>query len=419
MRVLYLTHRLPYAPNRGDRIRAYHTIRALAPRTELEVVSLVHDHHELAQTDRLRQLGVRVTAVHAPRIRNLANASLRLAGRQPLTHLLLDAPGLTAALHRIVDHRPPDVVLAYCSGMARFPLAPPLTAVPLVLDLVDVDSQKWAALSRSSRGPKRWIYRREASYLERFERLAVRRAHVTLVVNDRERDALNQIAAGADIRVVPNGVDLQPLSPPRDINKQPRIVFCGVMNYSPNIEAMQWFSSRVWPLIRARRPDVRFVIVGSDPAPAIQRLASERDGIEVTGTVADVRPYLWTSAVAVAPLLTARGVQNKVLEAIGAGLPAVVTARVFEGLPVCARRACRQANSDTTFAHETLSLLEMTDDARHEMVARADLHTLSWASQLRGLHGLLADAAGSVNPCILPRSLDELPKESFVSVSSD
>ena len=400
MRVLFLTHRLPYAPNRGDRIRAYHIVRSLAAQMEIEVVSLVHDDNELAQADRLRDMGVRVSAIQTPRIRNFANATLRLSGRRPLTHLLLDAPGLAAAIRGIVRERPPDVVLAYCSGMARFALESPLSSFPLVVDLVDVDSQKWAALSQSSPWPMRWIYEREAQHLSEFERRMAGTATTTLVVNERERDALRELAPATDVVVVPNGVDLQTLAPATPPEERAHVVFCGVMNYTPNVDAAIWFSRFVWPAIRARRPDARFLIVGSDPIPSVRRLHAPESGIEVTGTVDDVRPYLWQSAVGVAPLLTARGLQNKVLEALGAGLPAVVSSQVFDGLPASVRSACRLASSADAFAVEISSLLDLTGTERRAIAASANLATLSWESQLRPLHAILAQAAAATAVCV-------------------
>jgi polysaccharide biosynthesis protein PslH len=392
MRVLFLTHRLPYAPNRGDRIRAFHIVKSLAARMDVEIVSLVHDSHEEAQAERLRQMGVRVTTIRAPRIQNLANAACRLAGRQPLTHLLLDAAGLKPALARIVRERPPDVVLAYCSGMARFALESPLAAFPLVVDLVDVDSQKWAALAQATSWPRRWIYAREARHLSAFEHRMTKAAAATLVVNDRERDALRTIAPDASVAVVPNGVDLLPLAPREASDARPRIVFCGVMNYAPNVDGALWFCRHVWPAIRRRRPDAELLLVGSDPTAPIRRLHSAADRVRVTGTVDDVRPFLWHSAVAIAPLRTARGIQNKVLEAVGAGLPAVVTPQVFEGLPGAVRPACRIGASADLFAGETLRLLALTASERRQVVDAADMTELTWESQLRPLHALLATA---------------------------
>src|SRR5687767_5179697 len=134
MRVLVLTHRLPYAPNRGDRLRAYHMLQHLRERADVELVSLVHDDDEAAHIDDVRAFIPRVTALRVPQWRTKLNAVAALATGAPLTHALLDAPGMSAVLGEIASTRPPDVVFAYCSGMARFALEPPLDRFPLVLD---------------------------------------------------------------------------------------------------------------------------------------------------------------------------------------------------------------------------------------------------------------------------------------------
>ena len=393
MRVLFLTHRLPYAPNRGDRLRAYHIARTLAPAVDLEIVSLAHDADEQAQVGRLEAIGARATAARVPHARNYTRGLLHLAGERPLTHVLLDAPGLTSTLDRIVSERPPDVVLAYCSGMARFALEKPLAGLPLIVDLVDVDSQKWAALSRSASWPMRAIYDREARHLAEFERTMSDAAVATIVVNEREREALCSLAPSAKVTVVPNGIDVRPLVPQGTPTERPTVVFCGVMNYKPNVDGVLWFCQNVWPWVRAERPDAELLLVGSHPARAIRRLHSHENGIEITGMVDDVRPYLWKSAVAIAPLLTARGIQNKVLEAVGAGLPAVVSTQVFEGLPAAVRSACRVGATSEEFARETVNLLALPPTERRRLAGTANMERLSWESQLRPLRDLLTDCA--------------------------
>ena len=171
------------------------------------------------------------------------------------------------------------------------------------------------------------------------------------------------------------------------------MIFCGVMNYGPNVEAVVWFSREVWPIIRARRPDARFFIVGSDPTAAVRRLASARVGIEVTGTVAEIQSHLWSAAISVAPLKIARGVQNKVLEALAAGLPVVATPQVIEGLPTEALAACRVADAPGEFAEQTLSLLALSGQERRALAAQADLCGLNWEHQLAPLREILAKAA--------------------------
>ena len=160
-----------------------------------------------------------------------------LAGSRPLTHSLLDSPAIRPLLNRLVRTRRPDVVLAYCSGMARFALEPPLAGLPLVIDLVDVDSCKWNELASTAAAPMKWIYRREAQSLSDFEAHMARAAFATVVVNDREREALVSIAPDARIDVVPSGVAVDDWQPHDAAPESNDVVFCGVMNYAPNEEA--------------------------------------------------------------------------------------------------------------------------------------------------------------------------------------
>ena len=392
MKVLFLTHRLPYAPNRGDRIRAYHLIRTLAPRTSLEVVSLVHDDQEMSRVDDVRALGARVTAVRTSPVRGYASAAISLPGSKPLTHALLDAPGIRAALAEIVRERRPDVVLAYCSGMARFAFEAPLDGLPVVIDFVDIDSEKWAALGKTSAWPKRVIYRREARTLGRFEAEAANRARASLVVTERERVALRQIAPDANVHVIGNGVSLEHLRPAGAPTETPRVVFCGVMDYQPNVDGVLWFAREIWPQIRRRVPGAEFVVVGANPVASVQQLAGNDSGIVVTGTVPDVREYLWDAAMSVAPLLTARGLQNKVLEALAAGLPAIVTPQVWDGLPAAVYAGCQQATTPEQFGNSVSALLLATGRERRDIAARADLTSLDWDRQLEPVYGLLEAA---------------------------
>jgi len=218
-------------------------------------------------------------------------------------------------------------------------------------------------------------------------------ARETLVVNQREREALLRLAPEAKVRVIEIGVDFPGLRPDVTPVEAPRAVFCGVMNYAPNVQGVVWFVREVWPLVRVRYPTAEFVIVGADPADAIRRLASRETGITVTGTVADVRPYLWKSAVGIAPLKTARGVQNKVLESVAAGLPVVVTTPVFEGLPVEVRSACRLADSAADFARQLLELFALPAAERRRIATESNLGLLSWEQRLSPLFDVLKKAA--------------------------
>ena len=392
MRILFLTHRLPYAPNRGDRVRAYHLLRHLRTFADVDLISLVHDDDEAAHADDLRGVVTTVTAVRAPRVRNLARSALALGTSRPLSHVMLDGPDLHPAVERVVSAHRPDVVFAFCTGIAHVVVRPPLDPVPLVLDMVDVDSAKWAALAASSRAPRSWIYAREARLLAGFEAMIAARAAATLVTTEAEREALRALAPDARIEVVENGVDASSLEPNAPPSASQTVVFCGVMNYPPNEEGAVWLAQEVWPRVRQARPDARLELVGSFPTPRVQQLANPAAGVVVTGHVADVRPHLWRAAVAAAPLLTARGVQNKVLEAVAAGLPVVVTPAVDAGLPVEVRAACRLADAPEAFADALLDLLASAPSERRQVASRADIASISWPRRLAPLESMLRGA---------------------------
>jgi glycosyltransferase involved in cell wall biosynthesis len=279
--------------------------------------------------------------------------------------------------------------------MARFALDGPLSGIPCVVDLIDADSSKWTAMSDAAGAPMRWIYKREARLLGGFEVRIMREAFATLVVNEKERHALLALEPEGRVRVIENGIDLTSFTPSDDPAESTSVVFCGVMNYAPNVQGALWLAREVWPLVRAANPDARLLLVGASPTSEVLALGSRDAAITVTGTVDDVRPYLRSAAVAVAPLHIARGVQNKVLEAVAAGLPCVVTPAVAEGLPPEVRPACLVGRDAHGFATAVSDLLDRSPTQRRAMVSSADLTSLLWSARLAPLMGLLEDACGA------------------------
>ena len=394
MNILFLTHRLPYAPNRGDRIRAYYLLREMSRFADVSLFSLVHDDEEASHIPDVR-FARAVATSRVSRSRNMARGALRLLSDIPLTHSLLDAPDVDTKLTTLVASARPDVVFAFCSGMARFAMKAPLDTYPFVLDMVDVDSAKWAQLGRDARGPKGWIYRREERTLRTFEAAAVSRAAMSLVVNQRERDSLRAVAPVGDIVVVENGIDTEAFRPPTPPAEIPRVIFCGVLDYAPNEAGVLWFLKAVWPGVVASRPDARFSIVGANPTSAIIQAAASDSSVDMIGAVPSVQPHLWQSAVSVAPLHLARGLQNKVLEALAAGLPVVATPVVMEGLPVEVRRGCMEAAAASDFGDAILTLLNDTPDARARRARSAHLEVLEWPQRLHALEGIMEQATSS------------------------
>jgi sugar transferase (PEP-CTERM/EpsH1 system associated) len=393
MRVLFLTHRVPYAPNRGDRIRAFHAMRYLALRCKLHVVALAHDAREAARA-LPPDIDARLTILRVPQFRNRLRAAFALAGQTPLTHVLLDSPALRPVMREICERERPDVVLAYGSGMARLVMEPPLSGIPFVLDLVDVDSLKWRELAAKSSWPLRMVYAREAGVLARFEAKAARAGRGTLVINDREREALRNVAPDVEATVVGNGIDVEYFHRGDTWCPQPTVVFSGVFNYSPNESGACWLMQNVWPAVVRDVPAARLILVGASPTRRVRRLAERARSVEVTGGVRDVRPYLWRGWVGAAPLHVARGFQNKVMEGVAAGLPFVVTPAVAEGLPAAIRPAVRIADDPGGFASHLVDLLRRPDE-RAAMLHGVSLQDFTWPRVLEPLAHMLRAAAAS------------------------
>jgi sugar transferase (PEP-CTERM/EpsH1 system associated) len=388
-----LTQRLPFAPNRGDRLRAFQQILKLqAAGWAVDLLALVHDDDEARQVGGMRRPGLRVEIARVPHLRNRVRGLVSLPGDTPLTLSLLRSPGAAPALERMLAGGRPDVVLACSSSMAALALQPPLADIPLVIDFVDVDSVKWDALSRRSSWPLSWIYRREHRTLTAFEAIAARRAFSSVVVTDREVAALRAFAPDVRAETIPNGIDLQRFGRPADARSDPQVVFTGVMNYEPNADGAVWLGREIWPLVRRTHPDARLEIVGSSPTAAVRDLQSDALGIDVTGSVPDVCPYLWNARVAVAPLRVARGIQNKVLEAAAAGLPCVVTPAVRDGLPASLQALCPVAESSQAFADAIARQLESPVPAD---VMVSSVSALDWAATLERLPLLLVEAAAA------------------------
>jgi sugar transferase (PEP-CTERM/EpsH1 system associated) len=389
--LLFLTHRLPYAPNRGDRIRAYHLLKALGRFAEVTLVSLVHDADEASHVADVARVVHEVHAVPVTPWRNKLRALPALTTSRPLTHVLLDGPALAETIDAAA-RKPLSVVFAFCSGMARLATRRSLRQIPLLHDMVDVDSAKWATLAQDARWPLSAIYARESRTLRQFEAEVSMRARQTFVVNERERDLLLRIAPEAPVSVLSQGVDIASYAPPGPPADRPAVVFTGVFDYGPNEKAAHWLMSEIWPRVLASRPDATLTLVGARPSGAVRRQA-EASGVMVTGEVADVRPYLWGAAVAVAPIFISHGVQNKVLEAAAALVPAVITSPVLKGLPAEVIPACRVGDTADAFAREVLYLLNRTPAERRALAASADLEAFGWESTLAGLEGIVTAAA--------------------------
>ncbi|MBN8507411.1 MAG: TIGR03087 family PEP-CTERM/XrtA system glycosyltransferase, partial [Burkholderiales bacterium] len=324
-RLLYLVHRIPYPPDKGDKVRSYHLLKHLLARHEVFVGTFVDDPADRVHVDALRALCAGLHVVHLePRRARLASLA-GLATGEALTLRYYRDAGLARWVRELVKRERIDAVVAFSSSVV--PYAEGL-GLPVLVDFVDVDSAKWREYALRHRWPLSWLYRREGERLLDFERAASARSARSFFATEKEAELFRRLAPECAGRVegMDNGVDAAHFAPdpshvsPYAAGETP-IVFTGAMDYWPNVDAVVWFAREVLPRLAERWPALRFHIVGRNPAPSVRALASP--AVNVTGTVADVRPWLQHAAVVVAPLRLARGIQNKILEAMAMARPVV------------------------------------------------------------------------------------------------
>ncbi len=384
-RLLYLCHRVPYPPDKGERVRAFQEILALREHFSVSLAALAFDPDEHDCAEPLYDWCEEVYIARAGGPRGLLRGARSLLGGRSLTEGYFHSPQLHRRLAGAADRRPFDI--AVCFSSAMLPYALPLRGLPLVVDLCDVDSAKWAAYARRSGGVGGWLYGVESRRVAALERLARRRADALALVSAAE--AALAPPGPARLLVAENGVDAIHFDPalvaPAPVEGA-SIVFTGSMGYRPNVEGVCWFVREVWPHLRAGVPQLTFTIVGRDPARPVRRLARVA-GVRVTGTVGDVRPFLASADVVVCPLHTARGVQNKVLEAMAMARPVVASPQALEGIDCGIGAHALLADTPDEWTDALLALL--ADRARRQSLgAAARAHVLAhytWPARLRPL----------------------------------
>jgi sugar transferase (PEP-CTERM/EpsH1 system associated) len=362
--VLYLAHRLPYPPNKGDKIRSFHLLRALASRYRVHLGTFIDAPEDRVHVDELQRY---CASLYAPQInptwRKVTALRGLLSGRA-LTQTYYAHAGLAAWCSRTVRERKIDRAVIFSSAMAQFVCGGASPTLRRVMDFCDIDSDKWRQYSDNKSALAGWIYSREAELLERDERRIAREFDVSVFVSDNETAAFAAIAPESATRVhtVRNGVDVDYFTPsaaharPQGC-EEPYVVFTGAMDYWANVEGVSWFVNEIWPLVHAAIPRAKFFIVGSRPAEAVQKLAKTA-GVVVTGSVPDVRPYLHYANAAVAPLRLARGIQNKVLEAMAMERVVVATPAAVRGIDATPPGDVLLAEGASDFARFVGALLE-------------------------------------------------------------
>lgn len=392
-RILFLSHRVPYPPDKGEKIRALHILEHLAERHEVFLGALADEE---VSPERLAWLKARCREVFLPR-RSAFEAAARLAGAglsgAPLSVALCASRALAAWCAKVHTEARPDFVFAFSSAMAQYAVG--RTQAPIVIDFVDADSEKFRQYAEGRRGPMRYVYAREAESLLAFDKTAARQAKASLFVSQAELEifARRREERARGLHVVGNGVDTVRFDPAAFGSMCPEpglITFTGRMDYHPNVDAVVWFAREIFPLVLAKSPAARFRIVGAAPSPAVKALAAV-PGVEVTGAVEDVRPHYAAAAVSVAPLRIARGVQNKVLEAMAMARSVVVTPAALDGIDALAEEHVLVAEGAQAFAEAVVRVL--AGEAPRDLGASARARVLShhaWGAHLAHLDAILA-----------------------------
>jgi sugar transferase (PEP-CTERM/EpsH1 system associated) len=389
MRLLMLAHRIPYPPHTGDKVRAYQVARHLAARHDVTLGFVIDDAADRAGLDALRReiRDLEWGGLWKPAA--LARGLAGLALGRSLSIAYFRSRRLSRRLTRRLRGGGYDAIYVSSSPMVDYVRG---ARLPVVMDFVDVDSDKWTQYAAKQRPPRSWAYRLEGRRLRAFEAEAVRWGARCILATAAEETLLRSFAPWARTAVVPNGVDLDGYGPPADA---PTVIFTGAMDYLPNVDAVEHFCGDIFPAVARAVPGARFLIVGLNPGPAVRRLA-ELPGVTVTGAVPEVRSYYRQAAVCVAPLRIARGIQNKVLQSMALGVPVVATSAAARGLESRPDEHILVEDDPARFAQAVIGLLG-DRDGRRRLAERArgfvERHH-SWPAILARIEALVVDAAG-------------------------
>jgi polysaccharide biosynthesis protein PslH len=398
MRILFLTHRIPYPPNKGDKIRSYHILKYLSKNHEVYLGTLIDDCVDMRFVEFLQPL-VRECVFDRvnPKLKRFTSL-VSILKSQPISTSYFYSTPLQRAVDSVLDRSQVDVVFCYSSPMAEYLFRSRhrkgcLQNSTRVMDFIDVDSFKWAQYAERSSGWKRLVYRYESVRLSDYEQRIVETFDSLMVVSEQEKKILSRGLLVKNLHALPNGVDVDyfnPKHPSLRIEEAPTLVFTGAMDYWPNIEGVAWFVENVLPRVQEAVPGCVFYIVGARPTAEVIRL-KRFNGVKVTGYVEDIRDYLSGADVCVAPLRIARGIQNKVLEAMAMSKPVVGTVDALEGIVAKPGVHVVQAGNEIEFAEAVIHLLRHPEErcVIGEKARRCVERHYSWERNLGALEYIL------------------------------
>jgi len=403
--LLFLAHRIPYPPNKGDKIRSFNMLQYLSKHYRVHLASFIDDPDDWRHVEEVRKMCASTCFARLdPTWARLRSLTGLITGK-PLTLPYYHNKEIQGWADNLLQNNQVRYVVAFSSAMAQYLMGRIPVGVRSVIDFVDIDSDKWRQYAQTKGWPMNWIYRREAKKLLQFERQAAGAFDVSVFVSQAEAELFGKLAPEAEQRIVGinNGVDSEYFSPEREYSNpyaedEKVIVFTGAMDYWANVDAVRWFAQDILPSVRQHEARARFYIVGARPTNAVQQLA-DISGVTVTGAVKDIRPHLAHAAVAVAPMRIARGIQNKVLEAMAMARAAVVTPEGLDGIRVRIGDELLVAENAGQFASHVLELLAGAKSVQIGEAARARVvRDFSWDESLRRLDALLEGVPYAARP---------------------
>ncbi|NOX57869.1 MAG: TIGR03087 family PEP-CTERM/XrtA system glycosyltransferase [Planctomycetes bacterium] len=385
MNILYICHRLPYPPNKGCKIRAFRTIEHLARHHDVSCACFVDDPADMQYVPALREFCREVIAIPLNRKRALVRGMMDLAIDETMTGGFYRSNAMADALRNISTRIEFDALVVFSSGMGQY--AECVEAPTRIIDLCDLDSAKWASMAQQSLPPRSWLFEAEAHRLAQTERDLYEQFDATILISAQE--ANDWTGDRAKLHIMGNGVRCPHKTDDRPSDSK-IIGFVGDMRYMPNVDAVCWFATEIFPLIREHDPDAKFHIIGRSPTRRVRQLARQA-AIHVTGEVDDVWTHLRRCQIAVAPLRIARGVQNKVLESMAAGVPVVATSPVAAALQATSGEHLLVADDVAGFVARVVELLRDPSrcTALGSQARRWVASAYRWPTQLSILDDLL------------------------------
>jgi sugar transferase (PEP-CTERM/EpsH1 system associated) len=390
MRILFLAHRLPYPPDKGDKIRSFRELEGLAQHHEVDLFCFYDQPEDRQYVPQVQRYCREVYAEELSWFRSRAQAALAAAMGRPFTTAFYHSPTMARHVREALSARNYDLIFVFSSSMAPYVES---ASQPVILDMVDVDSDKWTQYAKHTPAPASWLWLAEGKNLAKCEEQWTRKFSMTLLCTGAEVEILKRNLPDERIEALENHLDTNYFNPagievsPEIAALQPYIIFTGSMDYFPNIDAVTFFYQNVFPRIRAQVPNARFVIAGRNPSREILRIARD-PAVIVTGTVSDMRPYLLGASAAVAPLRVARGVQNKILEAMAMGLSVVASGVAAKALPNDLLPAIHVQDDPEQIANFLIGQLQRVLPATQATIRHTLLEyysRLGWRDRLEGI----------------------------------